>query len=96
MTKIFKHTNKQRAIMLNNSIKVGVFKYSCPLLINRETLLINKIKTLLIKWTCHLLGYESYKWTTVTIMKKLNWVTVRHIIFVETVIFIYIGQESEI
>ena len=42
-----------------------------------------------MKCTCLLLGFQSYKWNTSTIMKKIGLVTVHHMIFIETVNFLH-------
>ena len=75
--------------MIMNSIIISVFKYFCPILINSYVLLLNKLNTLLMKCTRPILGFQSYKWTTVSIMKTLGWVTFHHIIFIETVNFLH-------
>ena len=68
---------------------MSIFKYSCPLLINSNKIIINKLNTLLIKCSRPILGYESYKYNTTAIMKKLNWSTVHHMLMIESCIFIH-------
>ena len=72
-----------------NSIIISVFKYSCPLLIDSNKLLINKLNTLLLKCSRPILGFTSYKLNTTTIMKRLNWNTIHHMIMIESNIFIH-------
>ena len=75
--------------MLINSIILSVFKYSCPLLIDSNKSHINKLNTLLLKCTRPILGFSSYKLNTTTIMKKLKWNTIQHMLIIESCIFIH-------
>ena len=89
LKKILRYTDLRTSKMIANAIIISIFKYSCPILINSETILINKLNTLLMKCTRPLLGFQSFKWNTTTIMKKLGWVTVHQMIFIETVNFLH-------
>ena len=51
--------------------------------------MINKLQTLLMKCTLHILGYKSYKMSTIHIMKELNFLTIHHMIVKETIIFMH-------
>merc|ERR1712240_864052 len=75
LKKVTRYADLRTSKMIANGIIISVFKYSCPLMINSDIILHNKLNSLLIKCTRPLLGFISYKWNTLTIMKKLGWVT---------------------
>ena len=89
LKKILKYTNQRTSKMLINSIILSVFKYSCPILIDSNKNHINKLNTLLLKCTRPILGFSSYKLNTTTIMKKLKWNTIHHMLIIESCIFIH-------
>ena len=75
--------------MLFNSLIISVFKYACPILINTKSAPLKKLNTLLMKCTRPILGFNSYKWSTTKIMKILGWVTIHHMIIIESILFIH-------
>ena len=89
LKKVTKFADMRTSKMIANSIILSVFKYSCPLMINSDIIIINKISSLLLKCSRPLLGFISYKWNTSTIMKKLGWVTYSQMITIESVNFIH-------
>ena len=86
---VFKFCDKKTKTILMNSIVISIFRYCCPLLINSNTNLIAKLQTQLMKCTRYILGYESYKMSTVAIMNNLKFMTVYHMIVKESVSFIH-------
>ena len=75
--------------MLFNSLIISVFKYACPILINSGYYLLKKLNTLLLKCTRPILEFHSYKWSMAKIMKLLGWVTVYHMVVMESILFIH-------
>ena len=86
---VFKFCDKKTKTILMNSIVISIFRYCCPLLINSNTNLIAKLQTQLMKCTRYILGYESYKMSTVAIMNNLKFMTVYHMIVKESISFIH-------
>ena len=57
-------------------------------MINSNVNMINKLQTLLMKCSHTILGYQSYKWSTIKIMSQLNMITVHHMVIKESILFI--------
>ena len=72
-----------------NSLIVSVFRYCCPLIIDSNSKMINKLQTLLMKCTRIILGFKSYKMSTIAIMKEVNMVTIHHLIIKEAIQFVH-------
>ena len=72
-----------------NALVISVFRYGCPLLINSNQKLISKLQTLLMKCTRHILGFNSYKMSTIAIIKELKFLTIQHLIVKESILFIH-------
>ena len=89
LKKVCKYTDRRTTKMLFNSLIISLFKYACPILINSGYYPLKKLNTLLLKCTRPILGFQSYKWSTVKIMKSLGWVTIYHIIVMESILFIH-------
>ena len=75
--------------MVMNACILSVFKYACPVLIDSNINLQQKLNTLLIKCTRMILGFRSYKWNITTIMKEMKWYTYYQILIIEGVTFLH-------
>ena len=89
MHAIYKFAEKRTKLILMNSLVISVFRYCCPLLVDCNVDMINKLLTLLMICTQYILGYKSYKMSTINIMKELNFLTIHHMIVKETILFIH-------
>ena len=89
LREVFKYAEYRTKIILMNSLVVSIFRYSCPLLIDSNAIIINKLQTLLMKCARQILGFKSYKMNTVNIMKEVKMLTVHHLIIKESIGFIH-------
>ena len=51
--------------------------------------MINKLQTLLMKCAHKVLGYKSYKMTTIKIMSNMKLLTIHHMIIYESILFFH-------
>ena len=72
-----------------NSLIISVFQYCAPLLVDSKNEMVSKLQTLLMKCTRMVLGFSSYKMSTIQIMSELNLITIHHLIVKETILFIH-------
>ena len=72
-----------------NSLVVSIFRYCSPLLINSNMNLITKLQTQLLKCTRYILGFQSLKMSTMSIMNTLKFMTVQHMIRKKAILFIH-------
>ena len=86
---IFIYAEKRTKIILTNSLIVSIFRYCSPLLVDSKCEMISKLQTLIMRCTRMILGYKSYKMSTVQIMNELNFITIHHLIVKETIMFIH-------
>ena len=86
---IFNFCNTRTKTILMNSLVVSIFRYCSPLLINSNLNLISKLQTQLLKCTWYIFGYPSLKMSTMSIMNKLKFMTVQHMITKEAILFIH-------
>ena len=89
MREIFKFIEIQTQTILMNSLVVSIFRYCCPLLINSNINMINQLQTILMKCTRHILGFISFKMSTIAIMKELKMVTIHQLLVKESILFIH-------
>ena len=75
--------------MIMNACILSIFKYACPILIDANVNLQQKMNTLLIKCTRKILGFKSYKWNVTTIMREMKWYTYYQILMIEAVTFLH-------
>ena len=68
---------------------LSVIRYCSPLLVDSEAKLIDKLQTLLMKCTRPILGFKSYKLSTLQIMSDLRIQTVHQLIVKESIQFIH-------
>merc|ERR1712240_484712 len=86
---VFKFCDKRTKTILINSLVISIFRYCCPLLVNSNINLLTKLQTQLMKCTRYILGFESYKMSTIAIMNKLKFMTVYHMVVKESISFIH-------
>ena len=72
-----------------NSLVISIFHYCCPLLINSNCNQISRLQTLLMKCTRYILGFQSYKMSTLSIMKEIKMLTVYQMIMKDAILFIH-------
>ena len=86
---VFKFAEKRTKLILINSLIISVFRYCSPLLIDSNCKMIDKLQTLLMKCTRRVLGFKSYKMSTVAIMRELKMVTIHHLVVKEAIQFVH-------
>ena len=74
---------------MSTSLILSVFRYAAPILIDSTKNQLDTLQTLLMKTTRPILGFISYKWSTITIMKKLNWPTIHQLVIAESLKLIH-------
>jgi len=89
MREAFKFSNKKSKIIFFKSMVLSVIRYCSPLLVDSKDKLIDKLQTLLMKCTRPILGFKSYKLSTLQIMSDLRIQTVHHLIIRESIQFIH-------
>ena len=72
-----------------NALVISVFRYCCPLLINSNSYQISRLQTMLMKCTRYILGFNSYKMSTLSIMKELKMLTIHQMIMKDAILFIH-------
>ena len=76
-------------IILMNSLVISIFRYCCPLLINSNMKQIARLQTLFMKCTRHILGFKSFKMSTLNIVKELKMLTIYQMIMKDAILFIH-------
>merc|ERR1711954_1973 len=89
MREAFKFSSKKSKIIFFKSMVLSVIRYCSPLLVDSDAKLIDKLQTLLMKCTRPILGFKSYKLSTLQIMSELRIQTVHQMIVRESIQFIH-------
>merc|ERR1712240_72924 len=89
MREAFKFSTKKSKIIFFKSMVLSVIRYCSPLLVDSDAKLIDKLQTLLMKCTRPILGFKSYKLSTLQIMSELRIQTVHQLIVKESIQFIH-------
>merc|ERR1711954_532362 len=89
MREAFKFSSKNSKIIFFKSMVLSVIRYCSPLLVDRDAKLIDKLQTLLMKCTRPILGFQSFKMSTLQIMSELRIQTVHQMIVRESIQFIH-------
>ena len=89
LNKIFKFSSARTKKLLTDSIILSVIRYASPILIDSTVQQLQSIQTIIMKSARPILGYDSLKWSTSTIMNKLNWGTIQQLILVDSLKFIH-------
>merc|ERR1712240_550012 len=78
-------SSKKSKIIFFKSMVLSVIRYCSPILIDSDIKMIDKLQTLLIKCTRPILGFSSFKLSTLQIMAELRIQTVHLMIMRETI-----------
>ena len=89
MREAFKFSNKKSKIIFFKSMVLSVIRYCSPILVDSDAKLIDKLQTLLMKCTRPILGFHSFKMSTLQIMSELRIQTVHLMIVRESIQFIH-------
>merc|ERR1711954_30905 len=89
MREAFKFSSKNSKIIFFKSMVLSVIRYCSPILVDSDAKLIDKLQTLLMKCTRPILGFQSYKMSTLQIMSGLRIQTVHLMIVRESIQFIH-------
>merc|ERR1711954_89892 len=85
----FNFSPKKSKIILFKAMVLSVIRYCSPISIDSDLKMIDKLQTLLMKCTRPILGFESYKLSTLQIMAELRIQTVHLMIVKESIQFIH-------
>ena len=86
---VFKFCDRRTKTILMNSLVISIFRYCCPILLNSNLSILSKLQTQLLKCTRYILGFESYKMSTISIMNELKFMTIYHMITKESICFMH-------
>merc|ERR1712120_29974 len=89
MKEAFNFSSKKSKIIFFKSMVLSVIRYCSPLLIDSDVKMIDKLQTLLMKCTRPILGFASFKLSTLQIMAELRIQTVHQMIMRESIQFIH-------
>ena len=89
LKEIFKYANFHNNLILNNSLNIRVIGYYSLILFSSSNNLILKLQVLLMKCSCPILGYKSFKFSTQKFMNQLKWLTADKLITKELILFIH-------
>merc|ERR1712240_838151 len=89
MREAFKFSTKKSKKIFFKSMVLSVIRYCSPLLVDSDAKLIDKLQTLLMKCTRPILGFHSFKMSTLQIMSELRIQTVHLMIVKESIQFIH-------
>merc|ERR1712112_521259 len=89
MREAFKFSSKKSKTIFFKSMVLSVIRYCCPILVDSDAKTIDKLQTLLMKCTRPILGFQSYKMSTLQIMSELRIQTVHLMIVRESIQFIH-------
>merc|ERR1712240_593468 len=89
MREAFKFSSKKSKIIFFKSMVLSVIRYCCPILVDSDAKMIDRLQTLLMKCTRPILGFQSFKMSTLQIMSELRIQTVHLMIIRESIQFIH-------
>merc|ERR1712115_313235 len=89
MREAFNFLSKKSKIIFFKSKVLSVIRYCSPILIDSDAKMIDKLQTLLMKCTRPILGFPSFKMSTLQIMSELRIQTVHLMIIRESIQFIH-------
>ena len=81
--------SKKSKIIFFKSMVLSIIRYCSPILIDSDAKMIDKLQTLLMKCTRPILGFHSFKMSTLQIMSELRIQTVHLMIIRESIQFIH-------
>ena len=62
---VFKFCDNRTKTILINSLVISIFQYCCPMLVNSNSSMLSKLQSQLLKCTRYILGFDSYKMSTI-------------------------------
>ena len=68
---------------------ISIIRYCSPILIDSEVKMLDRLQTLLMKFTRPILGISSFKMSTLQIMAELRILTVHQMVVKESIQFIH-------
>merc|ERR1711954_2013 len=89
MKEAFNFSSKKSKIIFVKSMVLSIIRYCSPILIDNDVKMIDKLQTLLMKCTRLILGFASFKMSTLQIMAELRIQTVHLMIIRESIQFIH-------
>ena len=89
MREAFNFSSKKSKIIFFKSMVLSIIRYCSPILIDSDAKMIDKLQTLLMKCTRPILGFHSFKMSTLQIMSELRIQTVHLMIIRESIQFIH-------
>merc|ERR1712115_84721 len=89
MKEAFGFSSKKSKIIFLKTIVVSVIRYCSPILIDTEVKVLDKLQTQLMKCTRPVLGFSSFKMSTLQIMSELKILTVHQMIVRDSIMFIH-------
>ena len=89
LRQIFKYSTIRTKKILTSSIIISVFRYAAPILIDSNKAQVSKLQSLLLKCSRNILGFQSWKMSTIQIFKELNWLTIQQLFMRESLKFIH-------
>merc|ERR1712243_306514 len=89
MREAFSFSSKKSKIIFFKSKVLSIIRYCSPILIDSDAKMIDKLQTLLMKCTRPILGFHSFKMSTLQIMSELRIQTVHLMIIRESIQFIH-------
>merc|ERR1712240_339477 len=89
MREAFNFSSKKSKIIFFKSMVLSIIRYCCPILIDSDAKMLSKLQTLLMKGTRPILGFQSFKMSSLQIMSELRIQTVHQMIIRESIQFIH-------
>ena len=89
MREAFGFSSKKSKTIFLKAMVISVIRYCSPILIDCEVKVLDKLQTRLMKCTRPILGFSSFKLSTLQIMAELKIQTVHQMIIRDSILFIH-------
>merc|ERR1711873_77895 len=89
MREAFGFSSKKSKIIFLKAMVISVIRYCSPILIDCEVKVLDKLQTQLMKCTRPILGFSSFKMSTLQIMAELRILTVHQMVMNESIQYIH-------
>merc|ERR1712240_606728 len=89
MREAFSFSNKDSKIIFLISMVISIIRYCSPILIDSEVKILDKLQTQLMKCARPILGFTSFKMSTLQIMAELRILTVQQMVMKESIQYIH-------
>ena len=86
---IYKYSSEKTKTLLATSMIMSVIRYACPILSDSTKNQLSTLQTLINKCSRPILGFKSFKWSTLKIMDTLKWNTIYHMIIADSLKFVH-------